>query len=218
MSIMKSVASAIGTAITSVAKASFSAIKTVGRAGVCAVRLAGRAAVASVKMASRAAYAGAGTVLSAADRLFGMFGPAHPLPEPAEQEVFSPTEEWVESMETAHLAHELQEVDTLADKEPNALAYKYLVSDDKARRNMSLSSLSPEVQGWCHSLVESERQLVRRAGVKGMLRHLHGGKEIKGVRKLKARESVIDFTRRDQSATFEMDDSFRPRNEMRLAM
>ena len=216
---LKFTAKMIGKAAVGTAKSFGGAVKNMGRAAVGSVRLAGRAVVATARLGYRVAYVGAGLAANAAHNLINMFGRGggQELQEPA-QEVFSPTEEWVESMEAAHLEHELAEVADMIDEQPNAEAYKYLVSDDRTRRSMSLNNVDPYVRSWCHSLVQSERQLVRRAGAQGMLRHIAGGKQIAGVRKVKPRESVLDFSQRGSESAFEMDDSFGPGTEMRLAM
>lgn len=221
ISTLRSVGSAIATAIKATVKAIGRTVKYIGRAGLGAVRLAGRAAMASVRVAGRAAYVGVGLVANAANNVLGLLGRGGgaELPEPSHnQETFAPDEAWLEEMEVAHLQHELAEVDNIVDEEPNALAYQYLVSDDKTRRTMSLNGVDPAVRSWCHSLCASERELVKRAGAQNMLRHINGGKAIAGVRRVKAREAVIDFTQRDQASAFEMDDTFGPGSEMRLAM
>lgn len=230
MSIISTALSAAGSAIKAAVKfvartamagvKSFpGAIRGIGRAGLGAVRLAGRVVSAIARVGYRVACVGTGVAANAANNILNLFSRrGQELPEPVHQELFSPTEAWVAEMEEAHLQHELSEAADLVAEEPNALAYQYIVSDDKVRRSMKLDGVSPEVRGWCHSLVQAERELVRRAGAQGMLRHIVGGKEIKGVRRVKARDSIIDFTQCAETNAFEMNDSFGPGREMQLAV
>lgn len=194
-------------------------LKAVGRGAVGAVRLAGRAAVASIKVAGRAAYVGAGFAVSAADNILGLLGRGggRELPEP-EAEVFEPGTEFSEHMEEMHLAHELEEVEGRFADDPNAEVYRYLVSDDKYRRTTKLDGVKPEVEGWACRLPAAERLLVKRAGCEALIRHLSGGKQIKGVPAVKRREAVIDFTQRSRDSAFEMNDDFEQGRVMRMAM
>jgi hypothetical protein len=231
MSILRSVGSAVATAIKSVAKAVGravisgvksipGAIRGVGRAGLGAVRLAGRVVSATARVGYRAALVGTGLAANAVNNLVGMFGRGGgtELPEPDHGEVFSPTDAWLEEMESAHEAHEIGEVETSFADNPDAQAYVYAVSDDKTRRTMDMSKMSPEVRSWCHSLCESERVLVKRAGCEKMLRHLEGRKMIQGVRKVKPREVILDFTQRNNSAyAMNHDADLEPGMAMRMA-
>jgi hypothetical protein len=158
-------------------------------------------------------------VLSAADRLLGMFSRGgQELPEPEYQEVFSPSDEWLAEMESAHEAYEIGEIESSFADNPNAEIYRYVAAaDDNARRKVDLSKLDPNVRSWAYKLVDAERVLLKRAGCDKMLKHIAGTKLIKGVAPVRPREVVLDFTRREQS-TFELADTFGPGTEMRMAM
>ena len=218
---IKYAAKMVGRAAVGTVRSFGGAVKDMGRIGIGAARLAGRVVAATARVGYRGALVATGLAAHAANNIISMFGRGGgtELPEPTHQEVFSPTEEWVAEMETAHEAHELGEIESTFADNPDAEAYRYVVSDDKARRNMDLSAMSPDVRGWCHSLCESERLLVKRSGCEKMLRHLEGKKLITGVRKVKPRETILDFSQlRDNS--FEMNEGgmLEPGTEIRMAV
>ncbi|WP_374650316.1 hypothetical protein [Dongia sp.] len=172
------------------------------------VRIVKSTVAAAFKAMRRAALIAAGAVGGIFESFFGR---EVSLPEP-DQVIYD-----VEQLEAEHLAHELQQVDKLAPRDPRALAYRFICADNIKRAAMDLSAMSPDLQSWVSRLTAAEALLVRKAGLENMLRHVDGKKQIAGVPAVKPRKSVADYTQREQvDNDLGQDLGFDP--SMRLAM